>query len=233
MGAPADLPLAVPGSGPIVAVPNAAGGDSEPMDDETMYQPVVAYFTFIQNNLAQITSGNTLQVMREAEQRHLQITHGVVDSIKNDWSSRFAKQEQEYEQRLQDVEAKATVAIADERKRGDELEVRLNQARATHDAKVEEFKVEANTKHDQKIVEERQRITKEFEASDAQTVEHARNAIAAAKKQYEEQAAIEQARFIQLKVEFENYKREMSDKINEAAHKISAFRIRLTICRIS
>ena len=50
MGAPADLPLAVPGSGPIVAVPNAAGGDSEPMDDETMYQPVVAYFTFIQNN---------------------------------------------------------------------------------------------------------------------------------------------------------------------------------------
>jgi hypothetical protein len=203
------------------------------MDEDTIYQPVVAYFTFIQNNLAQITSGNALQAMREAEQRHLQIMHGVVDSIKNDWSNRLTKQEQEYEQRLQDVEAKAIAAIAEERKRGDELEVRLNQARATHDAKVEEFKVEANTKHDQKIVEERQRITKEFEASDAQTVEHARNAIAAAKKQYEEQAAIEQARFIQLKVEFENYKREMSDKINEAAHKISAFRIRLTICRIS
>ena len=93
----------------------------------------------------------------------------------------------------------------------------MNQAQATHDARVEEFKAEANTKHDLKIVEERQHITKEFEASYAQTVEHARTAIIAAKKQFEEQAVIEQARFIQLKVEFENYKREMSEKINEAA----------------
>ena len=102
---------------------------------------------------------------------------------------------------MQDVEAKAIAAIAEERKRGDELEVRLNQAQATHDVRVEEFKAEANTKHDLKIVEERQRITKEFEASYAQTVEHARTATAAAKKQYEKQAVIEQARFIQLKVE--------------------------------
>ena len=141
-----------------------------PMDEETIYQPVAAYFTFIQNNLAQITSGNTLQVMREAEQRHLQIMQGAVDSIKNDWSNRFIQKEQEYEQRLQDVEIKAVAALAEERKRGDEFEVRLNQAQATHDVKVEEFKAEANTKHDQKIVEERQRITKEFEASYAQTV---------------------------------------------------------------
>jgi len=70
----------------FVAVPNVAGGDSAPMDEETMYQPVAAYFTFIQNNMSQITSGNTLQVMREAEQRHLQIMHGVVDSIRSEWS---------------------------------------------------------------------------------------------------------------------------------------------------
>ena len=170
MGTPADLTLAIPGSGLSVAVPDTAGGDSMPMDEETIYQPVVAYFTFIQNNLAQITSGNTLQVMREAEQRHLQIMQGAVDSIKNDWSNRFIQKEQEYEQRLQDVEIKAVAALAEERKRGDEFEVRLNQAQATHDVKVEEFKAEANTKHDQKIVEERQRITKEFEASYAQTV---------------------------------------------------------------
>ena len=42
--------------------------------------------------------------MREAEQRHLQIMHGVVDSIRSEWSSRLVMQEQEYEQRLQDVE---------------------------------------------------------------------------------------------------------------------------------
>ena len=131
MGTPTDLSLAVPGSGPsAVAVPNVAGGNPEPMDDETMFQPVVAYFTFIQNNLSQITSGNTLQVMREAEQRHLQIMHGVVDSIRNEWSSRLVMQEQEYEQRLQEVEGKAISAVNEERKRGDELEVRLNQAQA-------------------------------------------------------------------------------------------------------
>ena len=155
MGTPSDLPLVVPGSGPSASVPNVAGGNSVPMDDETMYQPVVAYFTFIQNNLSQITSGNTLQVMSEAEQRHLQILQGVVDSIRSEWSSRFSMQEQEYEQRLQDVESKAIGAINEERKRGDELEVRLNQAQASHDKKVEEFKAEANAKHDQKIVEER------------------------------------------------------------------------------
>ena len=80
---------------------------------------------------------------------------GVVDSIHSEWSSRFSMQEQEYEQRLQDVESKAIGAINEERKRGDELEVRLNQAQASHDKKVEEFKAEANAKHDQKIVEER------------------------------------------------------------------------------
>ena len=134
MGTPIDHPLAVPGSGPsAIAVPNVAGGNPEPMDDETMFQPVVAYFTFIQNNLSQITSGNTLQVMREAEQRHLQIMHGVVDSIRNEWSSRLVMQEQEYEQRLQEVEGKAISAVNEERKRGDEMEVRLNQAQASHD----------------------------------------------------------------------------------------------------
>ena len=85
MGTPADLTIAIPGSGPPVAVPDTAGSDPVPMDDDTIYQPVIAYFTCIQNNIAQITSGNTLQVMREAEQRHLQIMQGVVDSIKNDY----------------------------------------------------------------------------------------------------------------------------------------------------
>ena len=104
-----------PRSGPPVAVPSTAGGNSEPMDEDTIYQPVVAYFTFTQNNLAQITSGNALQVMREAEQRHLQIVHGVVDSIKNDWPNRLTKHKQEYEQRLQDTEAKEIAAIAEEK----------------------------------------------------------------------------------------------------------------------
>ena len=44
-------------------------------------------------------------------------------------------QEQEYEQRLQEVEGKAISAVNEERKRGDELEVRLNQAQASHDKK--------------------------------------------------------------------------------------------------
>ena len=61
------------------------------------------YFTFIQQNLSQITSGNTIQVMREAEQRYLEIMQGVVDSIRNEWSNKLAKEERVYEQRLQEV----------------------------------------------------------------------------------------------------------------------------------
>ena len=76
MGTPSDLPLAIPGTGPPV-VPTPAGGDPVPVDDLVMSQPVVAYFTFIQNNLNQLTGGNAAQVMREAEQRHLQIMNEV------------------------------------------------------------------------------------------------------------------------------------------------------------
>ena len=135
-----------------------------PMDDDTIYQPVVAYFTFIQNSITQITSGNTLQVTRKAEQRHLQITQGVVETIKEMWSNKLVQKEQEHEQKLQEVESKALAAPAEARKRGDELEVRLNQAQAAHDAKVEEFKAEANAKHNLKIEEERRRITRDFSA---------------------------------------------------------------------
>ena len=180
MGTPADLP----GSGPPVTVPDPAASDPVPMDDDTIFQPVVACFTFIQNNIAQITSGNTLQVMREAELRHLQIMQGVVETIKNMWSNKLVQKEQEYEQKLQEVESKALDALAEARKRGDEFEVRLNQAQAAHDAKVEEFKAEANAKHDLKIEEERQPITRDVEGSWAQTVERAKNAVASAKIQY-------------------------------------------------
>ena len=51
MGTPTDLPLAIPGTGPPAVSNHPAGGDPVPMDDVVMSQPVVAYFTFIQNNL--------------------------------------------------------------------------------------------------------------------------------------------------------------------------------------
>ena len=62
MGTPSDLPLAIPRTGPP-AVPTPAGGDPVPMDDVVMSQPVVAYFTFIQNNLNQLTGGHAAQVI--------------------------------------------------------------------------------------------------------------------------------------------------------------------------
>ena len=90
---------------------------------------------------------------------------GVVETIKNMWSTKLVQKEQEYEQKLQEVESKALDALAEARKRGDKFEVRLNQAQAAHDAKVEEIKAEANAKHDLKIEEERQPITRDVEAS--------------------------------------------------------------------
>ena len=96
MDTPSNLPLAIPGTGPP-AVPTPAGDGPAPMDDVVMSQPVEAYFTFIQNNLNQLTGGKAAQVMREAEQRH--------------YSSRLAQKDQECEQRVQDAESKALAAI--------------------------------------------------------------------------------------------------------------------------
>ena len=94
MGTPPDLPLVIPGTG-TPALPTSAGGDPAPMDDVVMSQPVVAYFTFIQNNLSQLTGGNAQQVMREAEQRHLQIMNEVLQGLRNEFNSRLLQKDQE------------------------------------------------------------------------------------------------------------------------------------------
>ena len=74
-------------------MPTSAGGDSVPMDDVVMSQPVIAYFTFIQNNLNQLTGGNAQQVMREAEQRHLQIMNEVLQGLRNEFNSRLIQKD--------------------------------------------------------------------------------------------------------------------------------------------
>ena len=146
MGTPADLTLAVPGTGPP-AVPNhPAGADPVPMDDVVLSQPVVAYFifiqnnlvmlqpavaysTFIQNNIQQLTGGNANQVMREAEQRHLQVMNEVLQGLKNEWNSRLVQKDQECEQRVQDAESQALAAISVAKDRSDELEARFQKTK--------------------------------------------------------------------------------------------------------
>eukprot|EP00435_Cladocopium_sp_Y103_P033531 s327_g8.t1 len=161
---PADLSLAIPRSGPPAT---AAGGDPVPMNTEAINQPVVAYFTFIQNNLAQITIGNAAQVMREAEQRHLQIMHEVIGQLRDEWASRLAAQEQEFEQRLHDAEA-ATVAAK---------------------AEVEKLKSEANKMHDHALENEIARLASDFEISINQTIDHATKSIDNLKKECEDRVA--------------------------------------------
>ena len=89
-----------------------------------MSQPVVAYFTFIQNNLHQLTGGNVNQV-REAQQRHLQIMHEVLQGLRNEWNSRLVQKDQECEQRGQDAESQALAAVSVAKDKSDELEARL------------------------------------------------------------------------------------------------------------
>ena len=129
MGTPSDLPLTMP------------------TDDDVFYQPVIAYFTFT-HNMSQITSSNALQAMREAEQRHLQIMKGVVESLRNESTSRQAHQEQEHEQQVQNIENKALAAVNEAYQSCSELEALMKQAQSSFDAKVEGIKAEANSKHD-------------------------------------------------------------------------------------
>ena len=118
---------------------------------------------------------------------------------------------------MQDAESQALAAISAAKDRSDKLEARLTKTQATYDAKIGELQAEADKLHNLKIEEERKRIAKEFEASYAHTVEDAQKAVAAVRKQCDEQVAVEQGRFIQVKAEFENYKKETDDRLNEAA----------------
>ena len=127
MGTPFDLPLAIPGTGPPAVPSHPAGDDPVPMDDVVMSQPVIAYFTFIRNNLQQLTGGNASQVMREAEQRHRQIMNEVLQNVRNGWNSRVVQKDQECEQRVQDAESQALAAISAAKDRSEELEARLTK----------------------------------------------------------------------------------------------------------
>ena len=80
---------------------------------------------------------------------------------------------------MQDAESQALAAISVAKDRSDELEARLTKTQATYDAKIGELQAEANKLHNLKLEEERKRITKEFEASHAQTVQDAQKAVAA------------------------------------------------------
>ena len=92
-------------------------------------QPVVAYFTFIQNNIQQLAGGIANQVMREAEQRHLQIMNEALQGLRNEWTSRLAQKDQECEQRVQDAESQALAAISVAKDRSDELEARFQKTK--------------------------------------------------------------------------------------------------------
>ena len=53
-----------------------------PMDEDTMQQPVIAYFQFIQNNVQHIQAGDVERVMQEAEQRHREIMQSMFEGIR-------------------------------------------------------------------------------------------------------------------------------------------------------
>ena len=176
-----DLPLVASGTGPIAPSTGSAGGDTEPMEDESIRQPVVAYFTFVQNNLHQLASGNATQVIREAEQRHMQVMNEVLQNMRNEMALRLTQKDQECMQRVQDAESSAIgahlAATHEARKHVEELEARLKKAEALHLSTVEEIMKDANARHDRKIEEQRVKISKEFEEAQKQTVEHAHTLI--------------------------------------------------------
>jgi len=62
---------------------NAAGVNPTPMtvDEGFFYQPVQAYFQFVQNNLTYINEGNIDAFRREAEERHTQIMEQKVQQL--------------------------------------------------------------------------------------------------------------------------------------------------------
>jgi hypothetical protein len=118
---------------------------------------------------------------------------------------------------VQDVESKAISAINEAHMKSNVLEEARKNTTSSHEANVESTKAEANSKHDQVLEQEKQRLTLELKRSLAQTVEHTKGAIDANNQKHQEQLALEQAKLMQVKAGFEKYKAETEEKLNQAA----------------
>eukprot|EP00435_Cladocopium_sp_Y103_P000431 s2766_g1.t1 len=123
--------------------------------------------------------------------------------------------EQEFEQRLQEAESGSIVAKAEYQKLSSEAIQALENAKASlvrlqlSNFRLRLFDV------DQAIENERARLAAEFETSINQTIEHAKSSVEGLRKEYDDKVAV-QARYIQVKAEFEKYKAEIGEKLSEA-----------------
>ena len=93
---------------------DAAGVNPAPMtvDEGTFYQPVQAYFHFVQNNLTYINEGNIDAFRREAEERHTQIMEQKVQQLYQKFEqvclSELAQQRAEAENRHEQMASELT-----------------------------------------------------------------------------------------------------------------------------
>ena len=93
---------------------NAAGVNPTPMtvDEGFFYQPVQAYFQFVQNNLTYINEGNIDALRREAEERHAQVMEQKVQQLHQEFEqvclSELARQRAEAENRHEQMASELT-----------------------------------------------------------------------------------------------------------------------------
>ena len=74
--------------------PNPARTNPMTVDEGFFYQPVQAYFQFVQNNLTYINEVNVDLFRQEAEERHSQIMEQMVQQLYQDCETRSLKVEQ-------------------------------------------------------------------------------------------------------------------------------------------
>lgn len=54
------------------------------VDEGIFYQPVQAYFQFVQNNLMFLDESNSDHIRREAEERHIQLMEQMVQQLRSE-----------------------------------------------------------------------------------------------------------------------------------------------------
>ena len=98
---------------PATDVPTTtpAGPTPTPMtaDEGIFYQPVQAYFQFVQNNGMILDESNIDHVRQEAEERHRQIMEQMVRQLRSDYQTRSVQMEQVCVNDLVQQRAEATM----------------------------------------------------------------------------------------------------------------------------
>lgn len=199
---------------------NAAGSNAVPIvvdpNDEESRAPMIAYFTFIQNNMAQIQSGNVEAVMNEAENRHREIMQHVVQGYQTAYdrtlaseTARITAEAQRFVQMAQESSQAAEQRAVAAGDRLAQVQSELEALQRSYAQSIKDLRAEAEAKHDLAMESLRKQLTDNFSKTIDENIEYAKELIDAERQSQNNRLAQEETKYSLLQATVDDQQREI------------------------